>query len=119
MLRRIEITALVLLVVAGVVSYVDRATLAFANPLIRHDLGLGVAPMGWLLSAFLWAYAFAQLPAGALVDRVGPRRMLSGGLVLWSVAEACGGAATGIGVFFVARMGSASARHRCRRQARG
>ncbi len=105
MLRRIEIIALVLLVVAGVVSYVDRATLAFANPLIRHDLGLGVAPMGWLLSAFLWAYAFAQLPAGALVDRVGPRRMLSGGLVLWSVAEACGGAATGIGVFFVARMG--------------
>ena len=45
----------------------DRSTLAIANSLIRHDLGLSIADMGLLLSAFLWAYAAFQLPAGALV----------------------------------------------------
>ena len=74
-LKTIQRTALALLVVAGVVNYIDRATLAVANPLIRQELGLSVADMGYLLSAFLWCYAFAQLPTGALVDRLGPRAM--------------------------------------------
>jgi sugar phosphate permease len=70
---RSQRTALSILILSGIVNYLDRATLAIANPLIRQDLGLNVAQMGVLLSAFLWAYAFSQLPAGALVDRVGPR----------------------------------------------
>jgi sugar phosphate permease len=67
--RRMQITALTLLVISGAVNYVDRATLAIGNPLIRADLHLSIADMGLLLSAFLWAYAFAQLPAGGLLDR--------------------------------------------------
>jgi len=61
-------TAITILILSGIVNYLDRATLAVANPLIREDLGLNVAGMGLLLSAFLWSYAFSQLPAGALVD---------------------------------------------------
>src|SRR5881227_3007378 len=90
-IRRVQRTALVLLVIAGVVNYIDRATLAIANPLIRQDLGLSIADMGLLLSAFLWAYAFSQLPAGALVDRLGPRLMLTLSLGLWSLAQVLGG----------------------------
>ena len=102
--RRVERTALLLLVATGAVNYVDRATLAVANPLIRHDLGISVGGMGLLLSAFLWAYAFSQLPAGALVDRFGPRRMLSLGVALWSVAQILGGLVGGFGQFFAARV---------------
>ena len=83
--RRIQISALVLLVTAGTLNYVDRATLSIANPLIRQDLGLSIADMGLLLSAFLWAYAFCQLPGGALTDRIGPRRLLGIGLLVWSL----------------------------------
>jgi sugar phosphate permease len=97
-------TVLVLLVTAGVINYVDRATLAIANPLIRADLGLSIADMGLLLSAFLWAYAFFQLPAGALVDRLGPRLMLAVSLSLWSFAQVLGGLVTGFGTFFAARV---------------
>ena len=53
--KRIQRISLALLVTAGVVNYVDRATLAVANPLIRQDLGLSIPDMGLLLSAFLWA----------------------------------------------------------------
>ncbi|MGH1571593.1 hypothetical protein ACRAWG_14060 [Methylobacterium sp. P31] len=41
-MRRIQTISLALLVTAGVVNYVDRATLAVANPLIREDLGLSI-----------------------------------------------------------------------------
>ncbi|MBV8097555.1 MAG: hypothetical protein JOZ31_00210, partial [Verrucomicrobia bacterium] len=49
--RRMQITALTMLVISGAVNYVDRATLAIGNPLIRGDLHLSVADMGLLLSA--------------------------------------------------------------------
>src|SRR6185437_16567071 len=99
-LKIIQRVALALLVVAGAVNYIDRATLAVANPLIREDLGLSIADMGYLLSAFLWAYAFAQLPTGAMVDRLGPRILLSLGLSLWSFAQLLGGLVQSFGQFF-------------------
>ena len=37
------------------------------------------------------AYAFAQLPTGLLVDRVGPRKLLGLGLSLWSLAQTLAG----------------------------
>src|SRR6201996_5880036 len=103
-LKTIQRIALALLVVAGVVNYIDRATLAVANPLIREELGLSIADMGYLLSAFLWAYAFAQLPTGAMVDRLGPRILLTMGLTLWSLAQLLGGLVRNFGEFFGARV---------------
>src|ERR1700731_5091638 len=103
-LKSVQRVALAVLVVAGVVNYIDRATLAVANPLIREELGLSIADMGYLLSAFLWAYAFAQLPTGAMVDRLGPRALLTMGLSLWSLAQLLGGLVQGFGQFFGARL---------------
>src|SRR6202007_1024633 len=103
-IKSIQRAALPVLVVAGVVNYIDRATLAVANPLIREELGLSIADMGYLLSAFLWSYAFAQLPTGAMVDRLGPRKLLTMGLSLWSLAQLLGGLVRGFGEFFGARI---------------
>ncbi len=102
--KRIQRTALTMLVISGGVNYIDRATLAVGNPLIRHDLGLSVADMGFLLSAFLWSYAFAQLPMGALVDKFRPRWMLTIGLSLWSLAQVVSGLVGSFGQFYVARI---------------
>jgi MFS family permease len=103
-IRTVQRTALVLLVLAGTLNYIDRWTLSMANPLVRRDLGLSVGQMGLLLSAFLWAYAFSQLPGGALVDRIGPRRLLGIGLLVWSAAQACAGLVTGLVQFAAARV---------------
>jgi MFS family permease len=102
--KSIQRIALAMLVVAGVINYIDRATLAVANLLIRNDLGLSIADMGYLLSAFLWAYAFAQLPTGAMVDKLGPRLLLTCGLALWSFAQLLGGLIQNFGQFFGARL---------------
>jgi sugar phosphate permease len=101
---RTQSTALTMLVIAGTLNYLDRSTLAIANPLIRHEMGLSIADMGLLLSAFLWAYAFSQLPGGALVDRIGPHRLLGAGLALWSVAQTAAGFVTSFGQFATARV---------------
>ncbi|HEX5481570.1 MAG TPA: MFS transporter, partial [Terriglobia bacterium] len=90
-IRHIQKTALILLVISGVINYVDRASLAVGLPLIRHDLGISIAHSGVLLSAFLCAYAICQLPAGAAVDRFGARLLLSIGLALWSLAQILAG----------------------------
>ncbi|MBW4024515.1 MAG: MFS transporter [Proteobacteria bacterium] len=101
---RIQRVALTLVVIAGTLNYVDRATLAVGNPLIRRDMHLSLGEMGLLLSAFLWAYAFAQLPGGALIDRYGPRKLLSAALFLWSLAQVAGGLVGSFSQFVVARV---------------
>jgi sugar phosphate permease len=103
-IRRRQRSAVIMLVIAGTLNYLDRSTLSIANPLIRQELGLSIADMGLLLSAFLWAYAFAQLPGGALVDRVGPHRLLAAGLGLWSIAQAVAGFVTSFWQFSIARV---------------
>src|SRR5436305_4140485 len=96
-IRSIQRWSVALLIAGGALNYVDRATLSVANKVIQEELGIPVADMGLLLSAFLWAYAFAQLPVGGLIDRFGPRRMLGLGRFRWSVAQAAGGLVTNIG----------------------
>ncbi len=101
-LRRRRSIALFMLVITGVINYVDRSTLSIAEQPIRQELGLTNTEMGFLLSAFSWSYAFAQLPTGAFVDKVGPRILLAAGLALWSVAQACGGLVTSLRQFVAA-----------------
>lgn len=96
--------SIALLVAGGALNYVDRATLSVANKLIQDELGIPVAQMGLLLSAFLWAYAFSQLPIGGLIDRYGPRRLLGLGLFGWSAAQAAGGFVSSFGSFIAARV---------------
>jgi sugar phosphate permease len=102
--KRAQTLSLTLLIISGVVNYMDRGTLSVANSTIRAELGVSLGQMGLLLSAFSWSYALSQLPAGGLVDRVGPRKLLTAGLVLWSVAQAAGGLVTSYAQFIISRV---------------
>ncbi len=102
-IKTIQTVSLAMIFVMCVINYIDRGTLSVANPLIRGEFGLSVAEMGVLLSAFLWPYAFTLLVAGALVDRLKPRRVLTMAMLLWSAAQALAGFVAGFGQFIVAR----------------
>ncbi len=97
--------AIALITAAGMLNFIDRSSLAIANPLIRADLGLSIAEMGLLLSAFLWSFALFQLPSGAWVDRYGPRRLIAASIVLWSMVQAACGLVTGFWGLAAARIG--------------
>ena len=70
-----------MLCVATLVNYADRATLAIAGPVMVHALGLTPVGMGYVFSAFGWAYVAMQLPGGFLLDRFGSKRVYTGGIV--------------------------------------
>ena len=102
-LKRIQNIALTLLVVAGLVNYLDRSTLSIANTAISEEMNLDTAQMGILLAAFSLPYAFAQLPMGVLLDRFGARVTLGFGMIIWSLAQLAGGFVTTLGQFQIAR----------------
>jgi MFS family permease len=103
-LKRIQNVALTLLVIAGLINYLDRSTLSIANHSIREDMNLSATQMGALLSAFSIPYAFAQLPMGVMLDKFGARVMLGFGMMLWSVAQVAGGLVNSLNQFYLARV---------------
>ena len=107
-LARIQIFAVSILSIAGVINYIDRGSLAIANTTIRADLGISATRMGILLSTFSLSYAICQLPVGLLLDRFGERRILSAGMFLWSLTQTATGWVSGFGSFIGARVGLAT-----------
>ena len=67
------------------ITFLDRAAIGQAAPLIRRDLHLDAVQMGYVFSAFGLAYAVFELPAGIYGDRKGPRKALTRIVVWWSV----------------------------------
>jgi sugar phosphate permease len=103
-LRRHQTITLSLLFLAGIVNFLDRASLSVANSTVRAEMHLNATQMGWLLSAFSLAYGFAQLPLIGLLDRRGTRAVLGAGLVLWSVAQMLTGLVRGLPSFLALRV---------------
>ncbi|EAA5258743.1 MFS transporter [Salmonella enterica subsp. enterica] len=95
---------ILILLLAAVVNYLDRANLSIANTTIAREFGFSGTEMGLLLSAFLWPYALANLPAGWLVDRFGAKKMFSSALTLWSVVTFLMGFVNGYSFFYGLRI---------------
>ena len=94
-LRSIQWVAVGLITVVIALNYVDRSTLSVGNLLIRKEFGISATAIGALQSGWSLAYAFAQIPIGFMLDRLGPRYLVGGALILWSLAQAAGGLAVG------------------------
>ncbi len=56
-------------------SYGLRNINAVLAPDLTRELALSATDLGFLTSAYFFAFALAQLPAGVLLDRYGPRRV--------------------------------------------
>lgn len=94
----------VLLFVAALINYLDRATISVALPQISADLLLGPTTKGLLLSAFFWSYALMQAPIGWLADRVSLRWLYACSFALWSLACGFTGLAGSLTVLIVLRV---------------
>lgn len=66
-----------MLFVVTSINYADRATLSIAGDAVQQDLGLDSVAMGYVFSAFGWAYVIAQLPGGWLLDRFGSKTIIA------------------------------------------
>ena len=82
---RLRWVFIALIVLGGIVNYLDRSTLSIGNTTIAKELGFNALQMGLLLSAFSWPYALANLPAGYLIDRFGVKKMFLAAAISWSL----------------------------------
>lgn len=71
-----------------VLMFFDRVNISIAAKFIMPEYGLSPIEFGAIFSAFLLAYALAQIPGGWLGDRFGPRRVMSWAILWWSVSTA-------------------------------
>jgi len=82
---RVRYTVLAMIFLITTLNYADRATLSVTGPAMRTEFGFGAVQMGYLFSAFSWAYVLAQIPGGWLLDRFGPRRVYACSIFAWSL----------------------------------
>src|ERR1700727_2979363 len=81
----------------------DASVLNVAVPAIRDGLGSSMAGAQWVLDAYTLPLAALLLTAGALGDRIGLRRLLIGGIALFTVASAACAGAPGVAWLIGAR----------------
>ncbi len=97
--------------VVALLNYIDRQVIFSLFPLVRDEMGLTDAQLGWTSSAFLWVYAFASPLSGFLADRYGRKRLIVASLALWSVVTFFTGQARNLTQLLAARaaMGASEA----------
>jgi MFS transporter, ACS family, glucarate transporter len=98
---RYKVFALTLALVS--VAYLDRSCIATAAPAMAKELGFDSEQMGFVFSAFVFAYALFEIPSGFLADRFGARVTLGRIVLWWSAMTALTGAVSGFASLLVVR----------------
>ncbi|MET7844478.1 MFS transporter [Streptomyces sp. NPDC005356] len=83
---RVRFMIVALLFVLSTLNNADRAILSITGTEVQGDIGISDITLGYLFSAFSWAYMLAQLPGGWIVDKWGARKVYAGSIFLWSLA---------------------------------
>ncbi len=73
------------------VILLDETVVSVALPTIRKDLGLSELDAHWVVNIYLLVLACLAGAAGRLGDILGPRRLLTAGLLIFGLSSALGG----------------------------
>jgi EmrB/QacA subfamily drug resistance transporter len=76
----------------------DSNIVAVSLPSIAQSLGASFSDIEWVISAYTLVFASCVMPAGALADRYGRKRMLIIGLLTFTVASFLCGAASSVAI---------------------
>jgi EmrB/QacA subfamily drug resistance transporter len=81
----------------------DNLVMTTALPVLRADLGASVGELSWFVNAYTLSFATFMLPAATLGDRVGRRRVMLGGIVVFTLASIAAALSTTAGALIAAR----------------
>jgi EmrB/QacA subfamily drug resistance transporter len=101
--RRIAALTLAVVCITTVMLMLDIAVVNTALTTIAADLHTGLSGVQWVVDAYTLPLAALVLTAGSLADRLGRRRLLVAGLLLFTAGSLACAAATSIGVLDAAR----------------
>ncbi|HEX3486523.1 MAG TPA: MFS transporter, partial [Micropepsaceae bacterium] len=94
-----------------VVNFLDRVNVGFAALTMNKDLGLSPSAFGFGAGIFFFGYAAFQVPANAVLERVGARRWIFCILAIWGAISASNAWVRSASGFYVLRflLGAAEA----------
>ncbi len=75
--------AVFLVSLAITINYIDRVNFSVATPTLMEYFHLTAGQMGVLMSAFFWSYTLTMIPAGALLNRFGPKPIMGASIFGW------------------------------------
>jgi MFS family permease len=87
----------------SIITFLDRVAISSAALAIRDELHLTAVQIGWVFSAFTFAYAAFEIPSGWLGDVIGPRKVLARIVLWWSAFTAATGLAWNFASLLAAR----------------
>ncbi|HVF66947.1 MAG TPA: MFS transporter [Pyrinomonadaceae bacterium] len=93
-----------LLVALAALTYLDRLCISVAGPTIMQEFNFSKVEMGYIFSAFTFAYALFEVPSGWFGDRFGTRKALTRIVLWWSAFTMLTAATFGFASLFVVRM---------------
>jgi sugar phosphate permease len=90
-----------------IINYFDRISVLTFLPYIQKDLSLSPVQLGWLASIFFFAYAIAQILAGFLADKIGPKKTMTIAIWVFTLVTGVTGFVRTFWQFMVLRVGLA------------
>ncbi len=84
-------------------TVLETNAVAVALPSIARDLHAGFADIEWVISAYILSFTSLLLPAGAVADRYGRRRVLLIGISLFALTSLLCALAPGATLLYLAR----------------
>lgn len=90
-------------ILASSLAFVDGSVVNVGLPAIARSLGAGAADLQWVINAYLLPLTALLLTGGALGDRLGRRRMLIFGVVLFGFGSALCATSVNLGWLLAAR----------------
>ncbi|HIE5096013.1 TPA: MFS transporter [Stenotrophomonas maltophilia] len=84
-------------------TVLETNAVAVALPGIARDLHAGFADVEWVVSAYILSFTSLLLPAGAVADRYGRRRVLLIGIALFALTSLLCALAPGAALLYLAR----------------
>src|SRR5881409_917119 len=97
--------ALFVLFAINLMNFFDRQIIGGVGEGIRREWGLSDTALGLLGTVFTLLYAVFGLPLGRMSDTGARRRILAGGVFVWSLLTAASGLARNFPQLIVARLG--------------
>ena len=85
------------------INLVDRQALSVVAPVMRQDLHLSNTQYAYIVCAFQLGMFLGQVPAGAMMDRIGTRLGLAFAFLAWSTVNAAHAAAGSLAMFIALR----------------
>src|SRR5215471_20795801 len=105
--QRATYSSLAVLVAVNVLNFYDRHVIGALTEPIRKEFGLTDSQVGLIGSAFIWLYAIVGLPLGRIADSSSRKKLLAGGMLVWSALTGVAAMATNYTMLLLSRLGFA------------